>query len=299
MHKTSFLLLFLCFGQRVYCQNPDSVRYMDSLMAKVKTEKLAGEIPTSYSQGYRNRAATVQKAFEGAADYYQKLYHRRFNLKLAVLDSAQWLKERAPWGFLSYENGWAQIPARVNYADLLQIYGITDKKGKLDSLLLQQHVNREELISSVYLVYSLHELGHYFIDDLNQCDIPDMFANELIATYFSYHYFEKIHSRDLTNLLLFSRFIAENYPAKFRQIESMDKLYMKMPIQNFKWFHCNIVLLSGKIHHQMGGKFITYYLKAFAKGKERKLSTRRVIAMLDRQTKGKVSKWAAALARNR
>lgn len=293
------LLLFaiLTFSYQLYGQNADSVRYMDGLIAKRNTEKLTGRIPTYYSSGFHQRAVTLQKAFQGASAYYEQLYHKTFHLKLAVLDSAQWLSERVPWGFLSYEHGWAAIPAQVSYSDLLHIYGITDKKARLDSLLWNNHISERQLLSSVYLVYALHELGHYFIVDLNQCDEPDMFANELIATYFSYNYFELIHSHDLQVLKIFSQFISKNYPASYRQIDAMDNLYMRMPIQNFKWFHCNIVLLSGQIHRHNSGEFIGWYLKTFAKDKTKKRSTAQIIALLDKKTNGIVGKWAANLSR--
>lgn len=297
MHKIYILLVVLVLSQKLYSQNADSIRYMDNLIAKRHTEKLEGKIPAWYSPGSRARAITLQKTFEGAAEYYRRVYHRKFNLKLAVLDSGQWIRERVPWGFLSYEHGWAAIPAHVSYADLLHIYGISDKRAQLDNLLQSNHISREELISSVYLVYSLHELGHYFIIDLNQCTEPDMFANELIATYFSYNYFARIHSRDLQVLITFSQFISANFNAKYRQLGDMDKLYSRMPMSNFKWFHCNIVLLAGRIQHSYGEGFISWYLAAFTKGKNQKLTTGQVVAMLDRKTKGLVSKWAEELKR--
>lgn len=297
MHRIVLLLTLLGFSSKLFGQNADSVRYMDSLIAIRNTEKIPGRIPAYYSAGFRERAVTLQKAFQGAAAYYEQVYHRKFHLKLAVLDSAQWLTERVPWGFLSYEHGWAAIPAQVSYTNLLHIYGIRDKKAQLDALLKNNHISEQQLISSVYLVYSLHELGHYFINDLTECNVPDMFANELIATYFSYNYFERLHSRDLQILTLFSRFISSNYPASYRQINAMDNLFAKMPIQNFKWFHCNIVLLSGQIHAHYGIGFISWYLKTFAKDKARKRSTEQVIALLDKKTNGIVGKWAAALSR--
>jgi len=297
MHKITVLLIVMALSQKLYSQDADSVRYMDTLIAKRHAEKLNGQIPAWYSPGNRARAVTLQKAFEGAAEYYRQLYHRKFSLKLAVLDSIQWITERVPWGFLSYEHGWAAIPAHLSYANLLHIYGISDKQAQLDSLLQHDHISREELISSVYLVYSLHELGHYFIADLNKCEVPDLFANELIATYFSYHYFARIHSRDLQVLITFSKFISANFKAKYRYISDMDKLYTSMPMSNFKWFHCNIVLLAGQIQHSYREKFIHWYLAAFTKGKNQKLSTREVVAMLDRETGGLVGKWEAGLNR--
>jgi len=53
--------------------------------------------------------------------------------------------------------------------------------------------------------------------DLEHTPLPDMFANEMIATYFSYNFFKSIEGKDLLNLELFSEFISGNYQPKFRR----------------------------------------------------------------------------------
>lgn len=268
----------------------------DSIMGTRKTERIAGQIPTSYTRGYLNRAKALQQVFENAAAFYETKYHKKFKLQLAVLDSNQWPAKEVPFGYLFYDSGWAMIPADLTYKSFLHLYGIENKQAEFETFLGANNISKKEMIKSVFLVYSLHELGHYFVNDLEQVQVPDMFANEMIATYFSYNYFKSIHSKDLQRLVLFSRFIARNYKAKFHKIEAMDSLYTNMPMQNFKWYHCNIVLLCEDVHKRVGGSFIDYYLYVFAKGKSKKITTEGIIRLLDKNAKGAVKNWTSDLA---
>src|SRR5882762_3435575 len=197
----------------------------DSLIYSRRTAKIDGIVPTFYTPGYKLRAEKLKNTFEKAIHFYESSYPVHFKLKLAVLDSTQWVTEVYPYGLLNYDAGWAMIPADISYPFFLRLYGITDKKKELDSLLYRNHLTADALISSVFLVYSLHELGHYFVMDLEHTPLPDMFANEMIATYFSYNFFKSIESKDLLNLELFSEFISGNYQPKFRKIGAMDSLY--------------------------------------------------------------------------
>ena len=273
-------------------------RKFDSLVYSRNTEKIGGLVPTYYTPGYRLEAEKYKSAFEKAIHFYEASYPGHFVLKLAIMDSAQWLKEICPYGYLNYDSGWAMIPAKISYGSLLQLYGIENKREKLDSLLIENNVTAEELISSIFLVYSLHELGHYFVLDLNRATIPDMFANELIATYFSLNYFKSTNSRDLTNLILFSNFISENYRPKFHKIKDIDSLYTNMTVQNFKWYHCNIVLLCNDIYREERSSFIQYYLNLFSKKTNKRFTTGEIISLLDKGANNIVSKWAQELDSN-
>jgi hypothetical protein len=183
----------------------------DSLVYSRNTEQLEGLVPTYYTPGYRLKAENFKSAFEKAIHFYEASYPGHFAIKVAIMDSAHWLKEICPYGYLNYDSRWAMIPAKMSYGSLLQLYGIENKREKLDSLLIENNLTADELVSSIFLVYSLHELGHYFIMDLNHAIIPDMFANELIATYFSLNYFKSTDGKDLSNLILFSKFISQNF----------------------------------------------------------------------------------------
>jgi len=138
-------------------------------------------------------------------------------------------------------------------------------------------------------------LGHYFVLDLEQASTPDMFADELIATYFSVNYFKTLPTKDLANMLVFCSFIRDHYHGAYRRIEDMDILFSKMPIQNFKWFHCNIALLCNEIYQREQGDFIKYYLQMFFPGNQRSYTTQEVIGLLDEKTGGLAGPWSKKL----
>jgi hypothetical protein len=268
---------------------------VDSLITLRKTGQLDGRVTTYYSPRYRERAEKIKSAYEGAIRFYEASYPVHFSLKMAVLDSASWLTEEMPYGYLVYDSGWAMIPAYMSYDFFLRLNGITDQKTALDSLMKSMQVSPEEMINSVLLIYSLHELGHYFVLDLEHASIPDNLADELIATYFSLNYFKSVPTKDLSNMLAFCSFIKEHYHAAYRKISDMDILFSKMPVQNFKWFHCNIALLCNEIYRREQDGFIRSYLQMFPAGNQRNYSTGEVIDLLDEKTGGQVSPWSKEL----
>jgi hypothetical protein len=288
-----FAVWIILFHDQIIAQNK-----FDSLVFSRKTEQIEGLVPTYYTTGYRLKAEIFKNTFEKAIHFYEALYPVHFVIKLAILDSAQWLKEICPYGYLNYDSGWAMIPAKMSYGSLLQMYGIENKRKNLDSLLIQNNLTPDDLVSSIFLVFSLHELGHYFIMDLNHAITPDMFANELIATHFSLNYFKSTDGKDLANLILFSKFISQNYRPKFHKIEDMDSLYTNMTIQNFKWYHCNLVLLCNDIYREEAGSFIQYYLNLFSKKSNHSLTTSEIISLLDKGANNTVGKWAQELDLN-
>ncbi len=268
---------------------------VDSLITLRQTGQLDGRVKTYYTPRYRDRAEKIKSAYEGAIRFYEPLYPVHFSLKMAVLDSAEWLTEQVPYGYLSYDSGWALIPAYMSYDFFLRLNGIYDQKTALDSLMKSMDVSPEELINSVLLIYSLHELGHYFVLDLEHASIPDMFADELIATYFSLNYFKSLSTKDLSNMLAFCSFIKDHYHPAYRKIFDMDSLFSKMPVQNFKWFHCNIALLCNEIYRREQGGFIRSYLHLFPASNQRSYTTGEVIDLLDEKTGGQVSPWSKKL----
>jgi len=90
------VLVLLVFFNASYSQDLNN----DSIMKLRKTKLLTGKIPTSYTLGYEPRAKVLQQAFEHAAVFYEKKYHKKFKLKLAVLDSDQWPTKELPLGVM-------------------------------------------------------------------------------------------------------------------------------------------------------------------------------------------------------
>jgi hypothetical protein len=291
--KFIFIIVAIAFSlnNAAYCQSP----FTDSIMTTRVTDSLVGKPKIYYTPGYKQRALQFLDIFSKATKFYEHRYHTLFNYRMAVLDSSQWIYEKYPFGFLAYDSGWVFLPAVVNSPFFTSIYGFTQDTSDLNNYLQQKNLTTTQLSDAVYYVYSLHELGHYFTDDNEQVIIPDMFANEMIATYFSYCYFKSTNNPALQKLINFSSFIKTHYHPRYRNIEAMDSLYMSMPIQNFKWFHCNIVLLCQQVYNSYGFSFIDYYLQTFRAGTINHFTTQQVINLLDKKCKGKVNAWASNL----
>src|SRR6266511_2412328 len=106
-----FTYAFACFSQG-----------MDELMRLRKTDSLDGKIKTFYTPGNKKIAERLQNLITSATLFYEKKYSKPFDLKLAVLDSAQWVNEVLPYGFVFHENGWIVMNTGMNYESFKRIY---------------------------------------------------------------------------------------------------------------------------------------------------------------------------------
>lgn len=270
-------------------------RFTDSIIAIRVTDSLPGKPNVRFTPGYKLRASQFQNLFSGATKFYEERYHTIFKYRIVMLDSSDWVYEKLPFGFMAYDSGWIFLPAAVNITSFINIYGLERKISDLNDYLQRETISLKQLSDAVYFAYSLHELGHYFVEDNKKVIVPDMFANELIATYFSYCYLKKTKTSELQKLVNFSYFIKTNYKPQYQNIEAMDSLYTNMTMQNFKWFHCNIVLLCQQIYDKYGINFIDFYLNTFHAGVPNQFTTQQVIDLLDKKCNGIVDTWAKNL----
>ena len=291
-HILFITLLIFIFCNTGKCQS----HFIDSIIVIRHLDSLEGKIKVYYSPGQQQKAMRYQSLFKDATFFYEQHYHTKFNYKVAILDSAQWITEKYPFGFLAYDSGWLFIPAIVNAPFFKQINGLKDGDKAYENFLKEKGLTTQSISDDFYLTLSLHELGHYFTIDNQRTIVPDMFAAELIATYFAYSFLQRINHPALKTLIEFSRFAKSNYQPSYRHISAMDTLYIKMPIQNFRWFHRNIVLLAQQIYSQSGLTFMDYYLNAFKEDTPNSFTTQQVIDVLDKKCNGTVNKWATELA---
>jgi len=176
---------------------------LDSLINLRATDKLEGKLQTYYTPGHKDIALEFQTVVTDAINYYESKYSVQFNVKLAVLDSNQWLKEIYPYGFVFYSNNWLVINTGMNYEGFKNTYGLQTYYQQLDKELKRSKLTAEDMIKSVFMVYSIHELGHYFIGKLSKAKSPDNWTNEFSATYISYEYFYNKRPRELKSFELF------------------------------------------------------------------------------------------------
>jgi hypothetical protein len=268
---------------------------LDSLINLRATDKLEGKLQTYYTPGHKDIALEFQTVVTDAINYFESKYSVQFNVKLAVLDSNQWLKEIYPYGFVFYSNNWLVINTGMNYEGFKNTYGLQTYYQQLDKELKRSKLTAEDMIKSVFMVYSIHELGHYFIGKLSKAKSPDNWTNEFSATYISYEYFYNKRPRELKSFELFCQVDKDYYSPKYSSISDFNEKYVGTGIANYLWYHSNFYFLVKNLYQCYEKDFITTYEKEFPKSSTSKPSTTDIIDILDKNCKRQVRQWVVEL----
>jgi hypothetical protein len=264
---------------------------LDTLINLRKTDFLDGKLPTYYTPGYKDIATVLQKNITDAINYYENKTSKQFQVKLVVLDTTQWLKEIYPYGYILYSNGWVVMNTGMTYDKFINVYGAQTFYTQLDKELKKNKTTKEDMILSFFKVYSIHELGHYFISRLSNAKSPDRWTNESVATYFAYEFFTHNNQSDLKRFEMFHKVDRDYYNPRLSSIKDLNEIYGAMGIENYLWYHSNFFFLVKSLYNCKGDNFISYYEDLFPKGTTEKLSTDRIISLLDRDCGGIVNKW--------
>jgi hypothetical protein len=214
---------------------------------------------------------------------------------LAVLDSTQWLNEITPYGFVFYSDGWIAMNTGMNYKTFKNVYGLQSYYEQLDQELKRTKTNETEMINSILKVYSIHELGHYFISEISKAKSPDRWTSEFSATYFSYEFFRDKKPKELKPFELFSEVDKDYYSPKYSSIKDFNEKYDGTGLENYLWYHSNFYFLVKALYKCYGNDFISTYEAAFPKDSNKKLSTNEIIDVLDKDCKGMVRRWVTEL----
>ncbi|MCE7862185.1 MAG: hypothetical protein DYG99_01445 [Bacteroidetes bacterium CHB5] len=268
---------------------------VDSLINLRRTDKLDGRLPTFYTPGHKDIALEFQTVVTDAINYYESKYSVQFNVKLAVLDSNQWLNEIIPYGFVFYSNDWLVLNTGMDYEGFKNTYGLQTFYQQLDKELKRSKLTAGKMIKSIFMVYSIHELGHYFIGRLSKAKSPDKWTNEFSATYISYEYFYNKRPRDLKSFELFCQVDKDFYSPKYSSISDFNEKYDGTGIANYLWYHSNFYFLVKHLYKCYEKDFISTYEKEFPKSSTSKLSTTDITDILDKNCTGQVRQWVAEL----
>jgi len=268
---------------------------LDSLINLRKTDKLEGRLQTYYTPGNRDITLEFQTVVTDAINYYESMYPVQFDVKLVVLDSNQWLKEIYPYGFVFFSNNWLVMNTGMNYEGFKNTYGLETYHQQLDNELKQNKLTAEEMIKSIFLVYSIHELGHYFMGKLSKAKSPDKWTSEFSATYFSYEYFYNKRPGELKSFELFCQVDKDYYSPKYSSISDFNEKYAGTGIANYLWYHSNFYFLVKKLYKCHTKDFISTYEKEFPKSSAGNPSTSDIIDRLDKKCAGQVRQWVTEL----
>jgi hypothetical protein len=276
-------------------QSPFAQSEMDSIIGAREVVLLEGKVPTFYTPGHKAMALDLHLLITDAIDYYEEKYSKEFAIKLAVLDSASWTHEVIPYGFVYYNEGWIVMNTGMHYATFKEVYGVQDLATQLDKTLAEHGVSPTEMIEAFFKVYSIHELGHHFIEQLSKAESPDNWTNEFSATYFAYEYFKNNAPRFLKPFELFNRVDVDHYDPTYSSIADLNELYAGVGLENYLWYHSNFYFLVEGMYDCYGKDFIAFYEASFPRDRQEELSTDEIIGILDTRCDGFVAGWVRML----
>jgi hypothetical protein len=265
---------------------------IDSLIQTRHTDTLGGKIKTYYSPGHKDIAVELQQLVSDAVSYYENKYHVHFNIQMIVLDSAQWFREVIPYGFVfSDDTHWLVLNAGMSYVDFKTVYGFNGIASQLDSSFNKNHISAQEVIYSRLKFLSLHELGHHFIYKLSNCQAPDVWTNEFIATYFSNEYLAQYEAKIKNGFDIFCRTIYQCYPAEYRSLADFDSLYFKMKLGNFAWYHSRFYFLADSLYRCAGNDYFNTFQANFPKKEGLVYKQETIDKLIEANCAGAFSKW--------
>ena len=267
-------------------------RTIDTLLQTRKTDSLIGKIKTYYSPGHKEIASELQQLVSNAVTYYENKFHKRFDIQLIVLDSAQWFREVIPFGFVFYDQThWLVLNTGMSYSDFKNVYGFNEIASQLDSSFSINHLRAEEIIYSRLKFLSLHELGHYFISQISSAQPPDVWTNEFIATYFANEYITQYEPKIKKGFDIFCRTIMKCYPAEYKTLAQFDSVYFRMKLGNFAWFHSRFYLLADAIYSCSGNSYINIFEQNFPKKEGLIFKPEEISKLIEASCPGVFKKW--------
>jgi hypothetical protein len=289
MIKKFYLLIFF-FLISVISFSQD--RTIDSLILTRKTDSLNGKVKTYYSPGSKKIATELQQLVSDAILYYEAKYKVNFSIQMIVLDSSQWFKEILPYGFVFYDGThWLVLNTGMTYENFKSVYGFNSISHELDSSFKKNNLTAKEVIFDRLKFLSLHELGHYFINNLSNAQSPNFWTNEFIAWYFANEYLTKYQPQIKKGFDVFCGTVSNFYPVEHTSLNDFDTLYSKVKIGNFAWYHSRFYSLADTLYKCEGDSYLKTFEVNFPKKEGLNYSSEIINKLIESNCSGVVSKW--------
>ncbi|MFC1485877.1 hypothetical protein ACFL55_02495, partial [Candidatus Latescibacterota bacterium] len=289
--KICILLVVILIPSTIFAQT----NKIDSLISIRNTNTFDGKVPTYYIPGLEVPAKEYQEIVQNAIKFYEDKYSVSFQLKMVVLDSANWVSEILPYGFFYCRSGWILVPGDITYSTFPDIYGMRPFADKLEKALNEVDITGNQFINIRHKMISLHELGHYYFSSLCSVKSPDRWINEIMAWYFAFCYLKEKEPEYLKVYEVFMNINIENYKPKYKTIFDFDTLSSKLGVENYGWFQYNFLFLANDIYDINGINFITTYKGLFSQDGSKKYTVEEITELMDRHCEGIVRKWREEL----
>lgn len=278
--------------------DPDSA--IDSLARSRKLDTLPGRIVIYHSPGYADLAKELQETVTGAVTFYEKTYHVRFDLKVFVLDTTQWLKEAFPYGPVFYNGGhYLVLNTGMPYDVFRKAYNLEALKPRLDAALQRQGCSPDRMIRSRLKFTAIHELGHYFYNLLSPKRLPTPWTNEFSAWAFSYRFFKDHDPQVPADFGIFCDVLLQDHQPRSRTLVAFDTRYIGVGMPDFYWYHAQFFHLLKELDAKFGSTYMDGFTGCFSSDEAGKLKEEEILRRLDLKFNGVPGAWARAMEAKR
>jgi hypothetical protein len=267
---------------------------LDTLIHLRKTDFIDGKVPTHYSPGHKPIATEFQNTITAAINFCEKKYNKVFKVRMVVLDSAQWLNEVVPFGLIFYSKGWIVMNAGMRYQMFADLYGLDTCYAKKE--LEKEKLTHENFITSVFKFYSVHELMHYFINELSSAKPPDKWTNEVIPTYLAFDFFMREKPKELKGMEIFSLMSKNYYTPSYSSISDFNEKYAGVGIPNYVWYQSNFYFFAKSLSRCKDNNFFSSFEHTFPKSSTGTYTNGEIINFLDKGCAGLVTTWVKEMA---
>jgi len=276
MTRLITLFAFLFFTSAAISQN------LDSLVVSTGPDSISGKIPTYYSKGKKTIALKLQKLATLVSGYYEKIYGAPFQVKLAVLDSAHWPTGMAPYGIIFYSKGWVFMHSGMSFESFQNVYGMQDFKDVTKKELHNKKISGNDIVNSFLEFYTVHEVGHYYLNALSGAKYPDYFTNEWMASYFALQFFKINRPQILPAFDLFCELYGDNIKPKFTSVKDFNDNFLADGggIPTYGWYQVNFYFLCKDLWNCAGKSLIPKYKTSFPKSNPVKYNPEEIIEKL-------------------
>jgi hypothetical protein len=153
-------------------------------------DSLRGNVPTYYSPGARERAASLQRAVDEELTFFVSILKIKTKLALAVLSEADWTKIRpTPYGepWVSDAPHVVLMPADLRSSVIVKGFASSGGRASANTraALESAGVPFESAPYRLNDLIAFHEIGHVIVADYGLEQTQHWF-NEMLATYAAY-----------------------------------------------------------------------------------------------------------------
>ena len=248
-------------------------------------------IEVYYSNQYKNRAIKLSGLLKKAGNYFSKKFNIHSNLKLALLNKADWqsITKKYPYGLpwvsSSGNSALVFLPADNSDGAVINIYKKLAPGENTVAGLSKINYTYKQASREMIDVIGFHELGHSCERIFGINRVPKWF-DEFMATYFAYS-FLKNNDEKLTEIFTtMAGYITHKVKPKYTSLDDFDRLYVNVGIENYTWYESHFLEKTIEIYNHSGEKFLFNLRDILSKMNKDSYSTSDLINALNKISPG-------------